>query len=121
MATLPLHPSHQLSPSFEQFLQSLPAEKCQQALLWFSMNDSIDALQSDALKITLDRIEQLNNERGLELIAELSVTEQISYTVMNEFGANIRNQSYFNRLVSTIQQHLAKNNTEYVLTEYSNN
>lgn len=121
MATHPSPSSNSLSPSFERFLHSLSAEKCQQALLWFRMNDSTEDLQSDTLKSTLKRIDELNNERGLELIAQLSDTEQISYTVMNEFGADIFNQSYFQRLVNHIQQRLAHNNAEHALTQYSTN
>lgn len=111
-----------LSPSFEDFLTSLPDEKQQQALIWFSMNHD-EEIKSDKLQLqnTLQTIEAMNSFDSLAIVSHLSQKDQVAYTVMNEFGAKIRHRAFFDKLVSKVQNRLQKLSTLKQLTDYSNN
>lgn len=110
-----------LTPSFEEYLTTLPTDKCQQALMWFQMNNQSEPIESEVLSSTLKHIESMNSFDSLALVSHLSTNEQVAYTIMNEFGAHIRHNSFFDTLVQQVQHRLQQLQTLKQLTDYSNN
>ena len=96
-----------LAPELEDALEAMPESRLKPLLLWMLMEgESIEAHSSKLNRLCAE-VNRLTTPECLQLLARLSLTEQVRFAMMLEFGPKVAQRSSFQKLLRATTRRLS--------------